>query len=201
MTEVVCLSSLLVSAFNILAISGSLRRDSLNTRLLQAAVEVAPVDTRINIIGGPTDLPILNGDLGMVDSPLPVLEMRDRISAADALLIATPEYNYAIPGGLKNALDWASLPPGRHCLRGKPVTVMGASMGNFGTVRSQLALRQVWLWTDAIPVTKPEVHVFRAHERFEEQRNLIDVGTHALISDLLDSLRGIAESRATVGVR
>lgn len=190
-----------MSAFNILAISGSLRRDSLNTRLLQAAVEVAATDVRIDIFEGLADLPIFNEDLGIADSPRPVLELRERISAADALLIATPEYNYAIPGGLKNALDWASLPPGQHCLRGKPVAVMGASMGNFGTVRAQLSLRQVWLWTEAIPVTKPEVHVFRAHERFDEQGALIDQGTRALISDLLDSLRSIAESRAAAGRR
>lgn len=112
------------------------------------------------------------------------------------MLIATPEFNYSIPGTLKNAIDWVStdwtkqegLP-----LRHKPIAIMGAAPTNFGTVRAQLALRQVFVWTESDIVVKPELQVFRAHERFDENANLVDDMTVSLLRDLLTALKGKAE--------
>ncbi|MET7284077.1 NADPH-dependent FMN reductase [Kribbella sp. NPDC005582] len=136
-------------------------------------------------------MPHYNGDLD-TDEKLPaqVRDLRDRIRAADGLLIATPEYNYSIPGGLKNAIDWASRPSATSSLLHKPVAIIGAAPTNFGTVRAQLALRQVFVWTHSDVVVKPEVMVFRAHERFDEAGNLIDEGTITLVTDLVDALAG-----------
>jgi chromate reductase len=172
-----------------LGISGSLRKGSLNTALLRAAVELAPPGVTIEVYDGLRDIPPYDGDLDTDQPPEPVRDLRQRIHATDALLISTPEYNYSIPGVLKNAIDWASRPIAASALRHKPVATMGAAPGNFGTLRAQLALRQVWLWTESIPVMKPEVHVFRALERFDERGVLIDATTRALITQLLDALR------------
>lgn len=172
----------------VFGLSGSLRVGSLNSALLRAACELAPEGMEIQTYLGLRDLPLYDEDRDTDDPPEAVRDLRQQITAADALLIATPEYNYSIPGGLKNAIDWASRPYPMHSLRHKPVAVMGASMGNFGTVRAQLALRNVWLWTESIPVLKPEVHVFKAHERFDEHGTLIDEDTRTMVVALLESL-------------
>lgn len=174
---------------SVLAISGSLRAGSLNSLLLDAAAELAPAELGIDVYSGLRDIPHYDGDLDTAEPPAAVADLRARIAAADALLIATPEYNYGTPGVLKNALDWASTPPQSSVLRGKPVALMGASPSPFGTVRSQLALRQLFLWTGSPVVTKPEVCVFGAHERFDAGGTLVDEGTAALVSDLLTALQ------------
>jgi chromate reductase len=173
----------------ILGISGSLRAGSLNTRLLEAAIELAPPGMVVERYAGLADLPPYNADEDGDASPSPVVDLRAQISRADGVLIATPEYNYSIPGVLKNAIDWASRPSASSSLRHKPVAAMGAATGNFGTVRAQLALRQMWVWIDAVPVIKPEVHVFRAAERFDETGRLTDVATRELVVELLEALR------------
>ena len=183
---------------NILGISGSLRAGSLNTALLRAARKHAPGGMTISLYDGLAELPYYNGDLDTDENlPAQVKELRDRIRAADGLLIATPEYNYSIPGGLKNLIDWASRPSATSSLLHKPIAIMGAAPTNFGTVRAQLALRQIFIWTHSDVVVKPEVMAFRAHERFDEAGNLIDEDTITLVTSqleaLADKIRGAAK--------
>jgi chromate reductase, NAD(P)H dehydrogenase (quinone) len=172
----------------VLAISGSLRAGSFNSMLINAARELAPSEMIIEIYEGLGGIPPYNGDLDNAEPPAPVADLRARIAAADGLLIATPEYNYGPSGVLKNALDWASTPSHSSVLLGKPVALMGASPSPFGTVRAQLALRQLFLWTGSWVVTKPEVYVFTAFEQFDANGRLVDQGTASLISGLLAAL-------------
>ncbi|MFE2287839.1 NADPH-dependent FMN reductase [Streptomyces sp. NPDC059443] len=186
--------------FKILAISGSLRADSHNTALLHAARKHQPGGLDIEIYEGLREIPPYDQDLdNPQDRPAAVTELRRLITEADGLLIATPEFNYSIPGTLKNAIDWVStdwtkqegLP-----LHRKPVAILGAAPTNFGTVRAQLALRQVFVWTDSDVVVKPEVQVFRSYERFDENGNLTDETTIGLVRDLLGALKAKAEVAA-----
>jgi chromate reductase len=175
---------------NILAISGSLRAASLNTALLRAAQKHAPTGMSIGLYDGLGDLPHYNGDLDDERSlPAQVARLREVIAAADGLLIATPEYNYSVPGVLKNALDWASRPKTGSSLEGKHIAIMGASPGNFGTVRSQLALRQIFVATRSATVVHPETLVFAAHERFDQAGNLTDEITIGLLREITEALR------------
>ncbi|WP_371616439.1 NADPH-dependent FMN reductase [Streptomyces sp. NBC_00454] len=196
-------TSVETAAFKILAISGSLRADSHNTRLLHAARKHQPGGLDIEIYEGLRDIPPYDQDLdNPQDRPAAVTELRRRITESDGLLIATPEFNYSIPGTLKNAIDWVStdwtkqegLP-----LHRKPVAILGAAPTNFGTVRAQLALRQVFVWTDSDVVVKPEVQVFRSYERFDESGNLTDETTIGLVRDLLGALK--AKAAAAVVAR
>ncbi|MQA79833.1 MAG: FMN reductase [Streptosporangiales bacterium] len=173
---------------NVLAISGSLRTGSFNSMLIEAARERVPSGMSIEVYEGLRDIPPYDSGIDTEAPPPPVADLRARIAAADGLLIATPEYNYGAPGVLKNALDWASTPPWASVLQGKPVALMGASPTPFGTVRAQLALRQVFLWTGSPVVTKPEVLVFSAYERFDADGRLTDEGTAELVSGLLAAL-------------
>ncbi|MFB7360399.1 NADPH-dependent FMN reductase [Streptomyces gardneri] len=185
----------------VLAISGSIRTDSHNTRLLRAAQKFN-TGQEIEIYEGLRDIPPYDQDLDTPDRrPAAVNELRRRVMEADGLLISTPEFNYSIPGVLKNALDWLStdwtrtegLPMNR-----KPTAILGAAPTNFGTVRAQLALRQVFVWTDNDVVVKPEVHVFRSHERFDAEGNLTDEVTIELLQLLLTNLQSkIDEAKST----
>jgi chromate reductase len=114
--------------------------------------------------------------------------MKDRIRAADALLIATPEYNYSVPGVLKNAIDWASRPPREAPMRGKPIGVMGATPGAWGTVRAQLALRQSFIFTESLCMIRPEVLVSHARDKFDAQSELTDPPTREFVRALVASL-------------
>jgi len=120
--------------------------------------------------------------------PAKVIELKRRIREADAILIVTPEYNYSIPGVLKNAIDWASRPYGDSAWNGKPVAVMGASIGTIGTARAQYHLRQVFVFLNMLPINQPEVMIINAGERFAAQGNLTDETTKKLIRQLLQSL-------------
>lgn len=184
---------------NILGISGSLRAGSHNTALLRAAVDIAPADVTIQMYDRLRDLPPYDQDADTDSPPEPVADLRTRIGAADAVLIATPEYNYGVPGVLKNAIDWASRPSPGSVLAGKPVGIMGASPSNFGSVRAQLALRQSFLWIDAQVVSKPELAVFRSHERFDAGGDLSDEATRELLAGLLAALVEKARHTAPVG--
>lgn len=177
-----------MSELTILGISGSLRGASHNSALLRAAQKHAPAGIAIDIFEDLREIPYYDQDFDTDTPPQPVADLRRRIIEADGLLIVSPEYNYSIPGVLKNALDWASRPGSGSSLHRKPIALAGTSMSNFGTVRAQLALRQMFLWTDSQLVTKPEVHVFRSQDRFDDAGNLTDDFTISLLQDLLTAL-------------
>jgi chromate reductase len=172
---------------NVLGISGSLRSGSFNTAALRAAIEVAPSGMSIAIaeIG---DLPLYNDDVRLEGYPAAARRLREQIRQADALLIATPEYNYSVSGVLKNAIDWASRPPDQP-LAGKPVAILGASTGRFGSARAQYHLRQICVFVDMKPVNRPEVMISLAPERFDAELRLTDETSRRLVADLLVSLQ------------
>jgi len=172
---------------NVLGISGSLRKNSYNTGLLRAAQQLLPEGMTLEVfdIAG---IPLFNQD-DEFNPPEIVQEFKTQIVMADALLIATPEYNYSIPGVLKNAIDWASRPPQASPFKGKPLGLMGATVGQMGTVRAQLALRQIAAYLDMYPVNKPEVLVTRAKEKFNVDGKLTDETTRKFISELLFALQ------------
>src|SRR6185437_5600598 len=132
----------------VLGLCGSLRRGSFNRMALKAAAELVPAGMSLDIYDGLADIPPYNDDVREKGYPAPVQALRDRIAAADAVLFVTPEYNYSVPGVLKNAIDWASRPPAQP-FDGKPVAIMGASMGLFGTARAQYHLRQTCVFINA----------------------------------------------------
>jgi chromate reductase, NAD(P)H dehydrogenase (quinone) len=182
-----------VTTLKVLAISGSLRDGSHNTALIRAAIRRAPDCMTITQYRGLGDLPHYNQDRdndASIDTS--VLELRHEISQADGLLIATPEYNYSIPGVLKNALDWASRPVTGSVLFHKPVAIMGAAPGNFGTVRAQQSLRQVFQWTQSPCVAQPEVHVMLSATRLDGAGEVADDTTLEFIASLLQSLARLA---------
>jgi chromate reductase len=158
---------------HIFGIAGSLRAGSYNMALLRAASEALPSGVTLEI-GDIRDIPLYNADVQAQGDPPAVARLKEQIEEADAFLIATPEYNYSIPGVLKNALDWASRPPKTCCLRRKPIGIMGCSGGESGTMRSQLALRQMFVFTDSYAMLQPELRVPKAGACFDEAGNLID---------------------------
>jgi chromate reductase, NAD(P)H dehydrogenase (quinone) len=173
--------------FRILAVAGSLRQGSYNRGLLRAAQELAPewVEVRLFDIG---QLPFFNEDVEAAGDPEPVRRFKDAIAASNAVLIATPEYNGAVPGVLANAIDWASRPSGRSVLRNKPVAVMGAVLGQSGSANAQATLRGVLGRIGAIVVPDPQVLVPRASRLFDEQVDLHDEGTREEIRQLVDAV-------------
>jgi chromate reductase, NAD(P)H dehydrogenase (quinone) len=181
-----------MSTFSILAISGSLRDASFNTALIRAAQRITPDSLTIERYDNLGAIPAFNQD-SEAEPPASVVDLREKIAAADGLLIATPEYNYGVPGVLKNALDWASRPsfpvtswvsPLAH----KPVAIMGAAPTGMGTVRAQLQLRQLFLWTDSAVLSKPEIIVTNAHEKLTVDGEIKDETTETLLRGLLDAL-------------
>lgn len=171
---------------NILGFAGSLRSGSFNRALLRATLELVPDDANMEIfeLDG---IPPYNQDL---DSSVPekVKEFKRKIKAADAILIVTPEYNYSVPGVLKNAIDWASRPYGDNSMESKPVAIMSASTGMLGGARAQYHLRQTFVFLNMHPVNRPEVMVNFAAQKFDEKGKLIDQKTQDLIKQLLDNL-------------
>jgi chromate reductase, NAD(P)H dehydrogenase (quinone) len=172
----------------VLAIVGSLRKASFNKKLLNAAIGLAPVGMTIETYERLGEVPPFNQD-DENDPPEVIRDLRARIHAAAGLLIITPEYNYGIPGVLKNAIDWMSRPAGDTTLLRKPIAIMGAAPTNFGSVRAQLALRQTFLWTNSDVLVKPEVVVFRAQDRFDAQGSLQDPDTAKLIEQQLAAFK------------
>jgi chromate reductase len=156
----------------ILAISGSLRESSFNTSLLRAAVEAAPDGVELELWDGISELPLYDED-HEGDTPESVRRLREDWAAADAILFATPEYNGSVPGGLKNAIDWASRPRIGAALRNKPVAVVGASTGQFGALWAQQDLKRI-LGIAGARVVGTEIPVARAHERFDNEGRLLD---------------------------
>ena len=176
----------------LLAISGSLRRDSYNTQLLRAAGELAPGDLDVELYEGLAEIPPYDSDKEALGTPLSVADLKRRIAVADVVLIATPEYNSSIPGQLKNALDWVSRPIKESPFRGKPTAVVGASMSAYGGVWAQAELRKV-LGILGARVVEGEVAVPEAHERFDSQGRLTHENTREQLAQLLDDLVAAAE--------
>jgi len=176
-----------MNELNVLAISGSLRAGSHNTALLHAARKLNPGGLAIEIAQDLNRIPLYDQDLDTKTPPASVVALRTRIAKADALLIATPEHNASIPAALKNTIDWISTDPGG-LLHGKPVAIAGASPGPFGSVRAQLALRQILAAVGAEVVVKPEVIVFRCDTSFGDDGVLSDPYAAELLRDLLSAL-------------
>ena len=170
----------------VLGICGSLRAGSYNRAALRTAIELKPPGMAIETadIGS---IPLYNEDVRALGFPPPVEKLRAQIAAADALLFATPEYNYSIPGVLKNAIDWASRPPDQP-FAGKPVAIMGAAAGMAGTARAQYDLRRSCVFLDMHPLNKPEVFIGQAQTKFDASGRFTDEVGRGLIRDLLVAL-------------
>ncbi|MEM3716478.1 MAG: NAD(P)H-dependent oxidoreductase [Candidatus Bathyarchaeia archaeon] len=175
----------------IVGFAGSLRKSSYNKMLLRAALNLLPKDAKLEILDL-EGLPLFNQDLEY-DMPETVKRFKSKIKEADALLIATPEYNSSMPGVLKNALDWASRPYEDNSLDGKPVAIMGASIGMLGGARAQTHLRQILSSLNAYVVNKPEVVVNFANEKFDAESKLKDERAKAYIRQLLENLVKLTE--------
>jgi chromate reductase len=170
----------------ILGIAGSLRKGSYNRAALRAAQQLVPDTARIEIFDLDGIPPFNQDEEG--NPPAKVAELKNAIRAADAILIVTPEYNYSIPGVLKNAIDWASRPYGQSAWEGKPVAVMGAAAGPLGSARAQYHLRQIFVFLNMHPVNRPEVMISAAQEKFDERGNLTNETSRKLIRQLLENL-------------
>ena len=181
----------------ILAISGSLRERSYNRALLRAARELAPAGVEIEE-HDISSLPFYDGDLEAAGDPDPVVALRGAVAEADAILIATPEYNRGTSGVLKNAIDWLSRPALASVLRWKPVAIMGASTGRGGTRRAQQQVRDALLFPGAIVLDGPEVAVPVAWEHFDEDGRLVDEKTRDAIRALVEGLAAAPRSQQRV---
>ena len=171
----------------ILAIPGSVRRDSHNARLLRHAAERAPEGVEVELWEGLKSIPPYDQDDDTDTPPAPVAELRAAIAGADGLLFATPEYNSSIPGVLKNAIDWASRPRATTPLQNKPAAVVGATTGAFGAVWAQAELRKVLASTGA-RVIDLDLPLARAHEAFDADGLLLDPGHDARVAEVLEAL-------------
>jgi chromate reductase len=171
---------------SILGICGSLRKGSFNRLCLQAAQQLAPAETKVEIFDL-HEIPVFNQDYE-TNPPAAVVEFKRRIRAADAILFATPEYNYSISGVLKNAIDWASRPSGDSAWNNKPATVISAAGGLFGGIRAHYPLLQTFIYLNMHAMTLPEFALAKANEKFDAQGNLIDEASKKLLSQLLQNL-------------
>lgn len=178
--------SVMSKSVSILGFAGSLRKGSYNKALLRAALELLSKDARLEIFDL-EGIPPFNQDLE-TRIPTRVREFKAKIRAADAILIATPEYNYSVSGVLKNAIDWASRPYGDNSFEGKPVAIMSASIGTFGGSRAQYHLRQTLAALNMHPVNRPEVIVTFASRKVDEEGRVKDRTTRKLVKELLTDL-------------
>jgi chromate reductase len=170
----------------ILGFAGSLRKGSYNRNLLRTAIELVPLDAILEVFDL-SNIPPFNQDFEQ-SPPDPVKDFKNRIRQADAVLIVTPEYNYSIPGILKNAIDWASRPYGDNAFDGKPAAIMSASIGMLGGARAQYHLRQSFVFLNMYPINSPEVMVAFAPDKFDKEGNLTDKITREKIVELLQEL-------------
>ena len=171
---------------SIFGFAGSLRKGSYNKAILRAAVELVPKEAQLETFDL-EGIPPFNQDLEN-DPPEKVKEFKKKIKAADAILIASPEANYTIHGVLTNAMNWASRPYGDNAFDGKPVAVMGASIGMLGTARAQYHLRQSFVWLNMYPMNLPEVMVPFAQDKIDANGRVTDAKTKEKIKELLESL-------------
>lgn len=184
----------------LVGMSGSLRKGSYNTMLLKAAAQLLPTDVSMDIVSI-EDIPLYNADLDLPAAkhrPESVEHFRKMLTDADGILISSPEYNYSIPGGLKNAIDWASRGEDSPLLH-KPIAVIGATTGLWGTARMQVAFHNVFLFLDMKPVYKPEVLVAQAEKKFDKDGNLVDEMAKKLVKQKLESLKELIHLQSQVG--
>jgi chromate reductase len=178
----------------LLGICGSVRAASLNRALLVAVGELLPTGSTLGYAAGLDQLPIFNGDL---PDPAAVVELKAAIAAADAVVFAVPEYNYSVPGALKNAIDWVSRPPAASPLRRKPCGIVGAATGISGTIRAQSHLREMLVYSDTPCLLQPEVLIPRAQERFDAAGRLVDPSTRELVAKFAAALVAFAARAKT----
>lgn len=178
--------------FTILGIAGSLRRASMNRGLLRAAQEMKPDGVDIEVFELHR-IPLYNDDENQENPPEVVVTLKEKIRAADALLIASPEYNHSLSGVLKNTIDWASRPPPQSPLRHKPVAIMGVAAGPSGTIRSQLALRVVLGSVESYAMLKPELLIPHGASKFDMDGNLVDQELRERVRHVVESLVGWAQ--------
>lgn len=171
----------------VLGICGSLRKNSHNSAAMRAAGALMPKGMTLEL-ADISDFPLYHDDIRMQGYPPPLQRFRAQIAAADAILFATPEFNWSIPGVLKNAIDWASRPPDQP-FSGKPYAVIGAATGILGTARAQAHLRQICTSVDMIPVVKPEIFITFAATKFDAEMQLTDQPTRDAIAQLMANLR------------
>ena len=179
----------------VLGISGSLRRDSYNSALLRAAAERLPAGVELVEYERLAEIPPYDADAEALETPTVVGELRDAVREADAVLIATPEYNHSLPGQLKNALDWVSRPAGQSALMGKPAAAIGASTGMFGAVWAQAEARKV-LGALGGRVVEGELPIPRAQEHYEDGRLELSPEQSRQLSEILAELVAEVEERA-----
>lgn len=171
---------------NFLGIAGSIRSGSFNRAALRTAQALTPQEATLEIFDI-SDLPPFSEDAEQ-RPPAKIVDLKQRVRAADAILFVTPEYNYSIPGVLKNAIDWASRPYGDNAWEGKPVAMMGASIGMIGTARAQYHLRQSCVFLNMFALNQPEVMIADASRKFDTDGNLTDQQTRDKIGELLQAL-------------
>lgn len=184
----------------LVGLSGSLRKGSYNSMLLKAAVQLLPTDVSMEIVSIES-IPIYNADLDLPAAkkrPESVEHLRKMLTDADGILISSPEYNYSMPGGLKNAIDWASRGEDSPLLR-KPVALIGATTGLWGTTRMQMSFHNVFLFLDMKPVYKPEVLVAQAEKKFDKEGNLTDEMAKKLLKQKLEALKEMIHLQSHVG--
>jgi len=173
----------------VLGICGSLRKGSYNAMALRAAQQLAPAGMTLEI-ADIAAIPLYNDDVRAAGEPQAVADLKAKVRAADAVLLVSPEYNFSVPGVLKNTLDWMSRPP-EPPFDGKPVALMGASGGPLGTGRMQYDLRKILVYMNTFTVNKPEVFIGMAQTKFDAQGELTDEATKKFIADLLVSLQAL----------
>jgi chromate reductase len=170
-----------------LGLSGSLRKGSFNTMLLKTALALVPEDVTTEI-GNFSDFPLYNNDLEISNYPPPVTRLKEQIRKADAIVFSTPEYNYSIPGVLKNAIDWVSRPPKESPFFEKPFAILSASTGMLGGARAQYHLRQSSVFLNMHPLNRPEIIVSNAPEKFDAEGNFTDQAGKELIKKQMAAL-------------
>ncbi|MCG2617209.1 NAD(P)H-dependent oxidoreductase [Terrimonas sp. NA20] len=178
------------SIINIAAISGSLRKGSYNTMLMNSLEDLLPEGMKLTIVKY-DDVPMYNADLDLPDAtqrPEPVVKLREQLAAAQGIVIVSPEYNYSIPGVIKNAIDWASRGEDSPLLK-KPVALMGVTPYTWGTTRMQVAFHPVFEFLNMKPVYKPEITVAQAKDKFDPSGKLIDEATKKLVRKKLEGLK------------
>ena len=178
---------------HVVGIAGSIREDSYNRSILEAARSLAGDEVEIEIVDL-DDIPPYDADVEADGDPQAVSVFKKRIREADALLIATPEYQHGVPGVLKNALDWASRPPGDAPLNGKPTAIMGATPGSYGTARAQEQLRTTLVYNECPMVKSPEVLIADADEKIDDEGRVTDEQTREFIDELLRELVSLTKN-------
>jgi chromate reductase len=178
----------IVERIQIVGLAGSLRRASYNRGLIRAAAELAPEGIVVDVLDL-ADLPLYNQDVEDAGEPRSVVAVKAALDRADAVLVATPEYNHGVPGVLKNAVDWASRPRATSPLRDKPIAVTGASPGRGATARAQAQLREAFVFTGACVMPQPELLVGAAASHFDDDGNLTDPAIRAALVELVEALR------------